>query len=83
MNEDRVGEKNPRAVLSDQQAREIRQLRANGWSHRDLMLFFGASAATVHDIIKGKSYKGAGGPVEPPGRGAYYPSVIAGRSQAS
>ena len=77
MNEDRTGDANPCAALTNEQAREIRMLRSSGWSHRDLMTLFGVSAATVHDVIKGKSYKEAGGPIEPPGRGAYYPSVIA------
>lgn len=76
VNRMRTGERNPLARLTDSQAREIRELRANGWSHRDISALYGISQSAVHDIVKGKSYKGAGGPVEGPGRGTYRPSVM-------
>jgi hypothetical protein len=53
------------ARLRDGQAREVRELRALGWSQSDLALLFGVSRVTILGIIKGKTYPEAGGPVDP------------------
>lgn len=62
--EERRGELNHNAGLTDSDARSMREYRAEGFSYKDLRLLFGVSNTTVANIIKGKSYVTAGGPVE-------------------
>jgi len=62
----RRGELNPNAKLSNNDARRMRELRANEKvSQADLMrIFGGVSQATVSQVLRGLTYKDAGGPVE-------------------
>ena len=64
---DRVGELNPNAKLSDAQARRLREQRAKGWSVTDLASSFGISETGCLYIIRGVTYKAAGGPIEASG----------------
>lgn len=50
------GEKNPRAVLTLEQVKEIRQRRASGEMGRALAEEFGVTDGTVCDIHKGRTW---------------------------
>lgn len=62
----RRGELNPNAKLSNHDARRMRELRAREKaSVADLMRLFGnVSKTTVSHVLRGLTYKDAGGPVE-------------------
>jgi hypothetical protein len=60
----RQGEANPNAALKDSEAREVRILRSNGWSHQDIAVLYGISVGRSSEICRGRAYAGAGGPVE-------------------
>lgn len=62
----RRGELNPNAKLSNYDARRMRELRAEKhYSHRDLQRIFGSiSLGAVSCLLRGLSYKDAGGPIE-------------------
>ncbi|WP_431240940.1 hypothetical protein ACQ86B_28875 (plasmid) [Mycolicibacterium aichiense] len=51
------GEGHPRAKLAAGQVREIRQLRAQGWTLRRLAAAVGVSAHTVHALLAGHTWK--------------------------
>lgn len=75
-NRQQQGEKQPNAKLKDQQAREMREYRKAGWSIPDLARWFRVAPPTVSAIIHGRSYRTAGGPVEPVGSRKFTRSVI-------
>lgn len=62
----RRGELNPNAKLTNNDARRMRVLRAQeNVSRADLQRIFGnVSKATVAHVLRGLTYKDAGGPVE-------------------
>jgi hypothetical protein len=66
-NENRTGEANPLAKLTNEQARNMRELRANYWSIADLAVLYGISESSTLFLIRGRTYKDAGGPIEPAG----------------
>lgn len=51
------GEKGPRAKLSMVQAREIRQLRKDGISARELSVRYALSLPSIKTLLRGDSYK--------------------------
>jgi hypothetical protein len=52
-----IGVKNGRAKLNDEKVREIRKLRAQGWSQRAIGQLFGVAVATVNDTLCGRNWK--------------------------
>lgn len=58
------GEDNPNAALTNEAARNLRVLRANGWTHADLAAMYGISVTRSSAICKGRTYREAGGPIE-------------------
>lgn len=51
------GHKSPFRKLSENQIREIKTLRDEGYSNRKIALMFNVNHQTINDIINGKSYK--------------------------
>jgi hypothetical protein len=51
------GEQHPFAVLTDSQVAEIRSLRADGWTLRELADEFETSHSTIHSMVTGKTRK--------------------------
>lgn len=60
------GESNPRARLSDDQVREIRQRADAGETGASLAREFGVTAASVTQIVTGQTRASAGGPMRAP-----------------
>jgi len=52
-----VGERHPRAKLTVEQVREIRRLRAQGWTLRRLAAEFGVSDHAVRAILDSRTWK--------------------------
>ena len=63
------GADNPRAKMTNDDAQQMRILRALGYTYQQLQDTFHVGAATVHACVKGESYKDAGGPREKTTRG--------------
>ena len=59
---DPIGERNGRAVLTREQAEEIRYLVASGHSHSKVAARFGVCKGAVTDIVKGRNWRFASGP---------------------
>lgn len=59
------GEKNGNNRWTNAEAKEIREYRAIGFSYPDLKKMYGGSDGALNDLLHGKSYKDAGGPIEP------------------
>lgn len=51
-----LGERNGRAKLSEQTARRVLALRAEGWTHRQLAARFCLSRGTVGDLCRGRRW---------------------------
>ncbi len=51
-------------VLANWEARMMREYRAGGWTQAELAFFFGISQGRVSKVLRGQSYKDAGGPIE-------------------
>jgi transcriptional regulator with XRE-family HTH domain len=49
--------------LSAADARELRELHADGWTPRELAERYGVSDTTVSDTVRGKVWREAGGPL--------------------
>ncbi len=47
----------PNRVLSDEQVREIRVLRAEGWTNRMLREWFKVSKSTVNNVLSGRTFR--------------------------
>lgn len=60
------GEKNPRAKLSDEQVRALREQAAAGEELRSLAVAYGITPASVTQLVTGKFRKAAGGPTREP-----------------
>lgn len=73
------GADNPRSKMTNEDAQQMRLLRAMGYTYQQLQEAFGVAPATVHACVKGFSYKNAGGPREAVTRG-YRMSLYAGVS---
>ncbi len=52
-----VGERHPRAKLTAEKVRAIRQLRIQGWTLRRLAAEFGVSDHTVRAILDSRTWK--------------------------
>ena len=52
-----IGVKHGQAKLNDEKVREIRGLRAQGWSLRKIGRQFGVNKSTIHRVIVGKDWK--------------------------
>lgn len=50
------GGKNPKALLSDEQATEIRKLFESGTRQCDLARMFGVDTVCIHRIVRRKTY---------------------------
>jgi hypothetical protein len=62
--EQRKGEINPNAKLTNEEARRMRERRKNEkLSYSDLARIFMVSQVTVSFVIRGLSYRDAGGPL--------------------
>ncbi len=51
-------------VLENWEAAMMRRYRAGGWTQAELAFFFGISQGRVSKVVRGETYKDAGGPVE-------------------
>jgi len=50
--------------LTAEQAREMRELSAQGVANKHLITRFGVSGKVVSHVVRGRSYKDAGGPIQ-------------------